>query len=1110
MKPETHAPGSRCAILGDAAGARWFCIYITMDDVRHENHLKHRSKVNRRVVEVFWLAICAIVLVICARRTSRWWRRCYGPKASRKRLTWLRTWLDRKTAIFDGIAQLALPFAHVSLGRFIALATYTVVVVALLLSVDAPTFTSHFTDDVAFRAAWTTLSQIPLVYLLSTKRGPLNYLTGISYERINWAHRCVGRLIFVSATTHMAIMLSSLPISSIFRSSEKPMRMIRYGAGSYILLVWISVSSMLEVRKRWYRTFYINHWISTLTFLGLVGRHVPSYARLPVYVSLAVVAVDKSLVMSAYLWNNVTLTPVRRKFGGRGRDTKDGKEVHVLGMGHPVKMVLTPGVRGGIEGRKESTTVIRIADVPFRWKPGQHVRIWLPKLGPLEVHPFTPATCSILPDDELSEDQDAEDYGLLPARSKTEANDMTLLIKAHHGLTKRLAEYRDKWRSLPCPNASRPSSSLVAFMDGPYGSAPAWEEYENIVLLATSTGVSFILSIVHYLEQLCVMGVPEARTQHISFVWANRHVEPQFEAAVTDLLLENSSILREAGVSVEAKFYVTCPESSEETNGLEITSVNPFAHVRRPAPRRLAGRPPLRIRNPNDPADWESDDESAHAFQNSSEAPSESESCFSEDTYVKEHLDEQRPCLSELEPLEEELQSSCWSRFKLSRGTGAAEELPQTCRCAILRDWERNCKARRSPRFITRCYGMRPDVGEIIGSAVPRTSLVRTMIAVCGGSSLGVVARAAVSRMNLDFAIARRERGVDLHAEDPQKTIEVIYRLGTRNSSDIGDDHAALQTHAGNSTSTPQTHHGISRDQRSALELLNQNNDCLSTLLRRYTFKTTGVYRESYELYEKELDASTRAYSRASSRALVDAVYAKLPQELTDIIYQNLLDWISDRHFRLHLELPKNLLRFENTKKPPAFAFITPRLDKLRLQRFPHEDFAIMGTPFVRELLEMYFREVTFVLRQRSRDCPPLATFLHQEPFREIERIMENFRPLEDTLSSIKRRCRVQLNWCIGNTAYFGPMEWKVKCLGLRPMAETLDRNGCIVASQATLYHEAIYDAVWMMENPAGSFIEYLDEKIERYCTTTTNRHTQRAVAQEFAQKFAQNFESYE
>ena len=51
------------------------------------------------------------------------------------------------------------------------------------------------------------------------------------------------------------------------------------------------------------------------------------------------------------------------------------------------------------------------------------------------------------------------------------------------------------WLSLPCPNASRPSSSLTAFIDGPYGNAPAWEEYENLVLVATSSGVSFMLSI---------------------------------------------------------------------------------------------------------------------------------------------------------------------------------------------------------------------------------------------------------------------------------------------------------------------------------------------------------------------------------------------------------------------------------------------------------------------------------------------------------------------------------------------------------------------------------------------------------------------------------------
>ncbi|KAJ4301246.1 hypothetical protein N0V90_003337 [Kalmusia sp. IMI 367209] len=186
---------------------------------------------------------------------------------------------------------------------------------------------------------------------------------------------------------------------------------------------------------------------------------------------------------------------------------------------------------------------------------------------------------------------------------------MILMIKAKGGLTKRLAEYYDKWRSLPCPNASTPSSSLVAFLDGPYGRAPVWEEYESIVMVSTSTGISFMVSILHYLEHLCATKKTRLRTRQVRLTWANKHIEPHFEATVTDLLSKYSKFLRDSGINVEVEFYITCPESKERPTGPDMHNVDLFAHLRSWKPRRLAGRPPLRIKNPNSSDPSESDEE---------------------------------------------------------------------------------------------------------------------------------------------------------------------------------------------------------------------------------------------------------------------------------------------------------------------------------------------------------------------------------------------------------------------------------------------------------------------------------------------------------------------
>ncbi|KAJ4344793.1 ferric-chelate reductase Frp1 [Didymosphaeria variabile] len=562
----------------------------------------------------------------------------------------------------------------------------------------------------------------------------------------------------------MAIMLSSIPVSELIRSHEDGIQVVRYGVGAYVLLLWIAVSSIVGVRKRWYRFFYVNHWVSTVVFLGLAFNHVPSYARLPIYASIALVVTDKTLVGFGYLLNNMTIRPIRTGFKKFRRGSSKSRELQVLAMGHPVKMVV-PIASVGIAASAESTTVIRISDLPFKWKPGQHVRMWLPRLGSLEVHPFTPATCSNFLDQRAPESQDAEEHGLLPTESTEQVNDMILMIKAHDGLTKRLADYRDEWRSLPCPNASQPSSSLVAFLDGPYGNTPAWEEYESIVMLSTSTGISFMLSILNYLENLSFANDSRLQTRHIRFVWANRHIEPVFESTVTELLCKNSSALRDSGVLVEADFCITCSDSKEQPSSPDMSSIDPFAHLRHSRGRSLIGKPPLRIRNPNDPNDWEdSDDESTHTFQNSPSTIDDEASRSSEDTYVEGRSDEQRPCLADLELAIDEAEPSYWSRIKIPRWTRKSVKLAETCQCAMLRHQERKCKWRQSPPFILRQYGTRPNIEAVLSSAVPRTSVAKTMVTVCG-NKVGNDARKAVSRINMDFARERRESGVHFWAE---------------------------------------------------------------------------------------------------------------------------------------------------------------------------------------------------------------------------------------------------------------------------------------------------------------------------------------------------------
>ncbi|KAF3043017.1 hypothetical protein E8E11_000110 [Didymella keratinophila] len=395
-----------------------------LDDVRYDHHLKHRGSANQKIFVVVWTTILAFLLfnfgrtafTSWGRRTSRA-HRVSTPASTRPSAS------KRVLAYIDAIAELPIPqllrrtLTEISVGKVAALASYSLIVVALLLSVDAPKSTPHFVDDVAFRAAWVTVTQIPLVFLLSTKHGVFNFLANASYERVLWLHKWAGRMVFVSATTHVVIMQSSISIMDILFSQDKSATAVRYGIGSYFFLIWIAITSMLP----------------------------------------------------------------------------------------------------------------------------------------------------------------------------------------------RLKKFHTEWLSLPCPNATTsPTTSLTAYVDGPYGAPPCWESYENLILIVTSTGVSFALSILDYLEHLCLSNESQMRTQVIRFVWTVRHIDPQFETTVAEMLRRYGTTLKDSGVRIESELYVTCQEAELETSLFEVDQ---FAHLRPRLPRYGSGDRSLTIRNPDEIYDeWEEEE----------------------------------------------------------------------------------------------------------------------------------------------------------------------------------------------------------------------------------------------------------------------------------------------------------------------------------------------------------------------------------------------------------------------------------------------------------------------------------------------------------------------
>ncbi|RMZ07837.1 hypothetical protein D0864_01912 [Hortaea werneckii] len=337
-------------------------------------------------------------------------------------------------------------------GRWLILAIYwTVILVSLwsdtILKPSDPSYAYKW-EKVGFRAAWVSIAQIPLVFLLSTKFNLFSLLTGISYERLNWIHRWTARTLFLTVIVHWSFFFQEWVLADFVQLELKMMPMVKYGFGAFAILGWNVVSGFGYFRAKAYELFVIQHICAAAVLIWLLYIHVPAYAKGYLYLSIAFVALDWSARFASGLVRNLHLLVRSRS--------------RMMGYQALLKPLAGDVVR------------VTIKNVDFVWKPGQHVYLSIPRLRPLEVHPFTIASVSDQP---------------LDAASST----LTLIIKAHKGFSRSL-------HKAAIGSVTR-EGTYRAFLNGPFGAPPNLLHYETVVLLATSSGASFTVPLLEHMMQ---------------------------------------------------------------------------------------------------------------------------------------------------------------------------------------------------------------------------------------------------------------------------------------------------------------------------------------------------------------------------------------------------------------------------------------------------------------------------------------------------------------------------------------------------------------------------------------------------------------------------------
>ncbi|TQV92485.1 hypothetical protein V2A60_007171 [Cordyceps javanica] len=366
------------------------------------------------------------------------------------------------------------------LGRVLALLCYWAVV-AYLMSWRVVARDATYWERIGFRNAWIAVCQLPMLYLLAMKCNPVGLLVGAGHERLSWLHRWVARTMLVTATCHGFHFWTEWVRADFVQYELEIMPMVKYGLGAWAVLLWSAVVGFLPVRRLAYEVWLLQHVVSAVLMLWLVYMHVPANARHFLWMSVAFFAFDRLARWANLLWQNIP-RPTRAGGSGTSSSPPSSSEGRRRRIGHRV-VARAVG---------DATTVLTVKDVRFRWSPGQHVYLWIPRLGPLEAHPYTIA-CARGTDDDDHDDN-------LPGASCGAS--IQLVVRAHAGFSRRLHRYA----------ADNPDAELTGLVSGPYGAPANWHAFERLVLVGASTGASFVVPILEAVaarsaQQTCVRRV---------------------------------------------------------------------------------------------------------------------------------------------------------------------------------------------------------------------------------------------------------------------------------------------------------------------------------------------------------------------------------------------------------------------------------------------------------------------------------------------------------------------------------------------------------------------------------------------------------------------------
>lgn len=233
---------------------------------------------NQLIARSFWytiagtvglLAIIRITTILQSRQRRRQHERHPKTVPSRPQYPFSQAWATTIAIFREATYSQPLHFAGrfsrfftpLPTGHWLFLAAYWVFILTALWSNTILGGSDLMRwEIVGYRAAWVSLMQIPLIYLLSTKLSPISALTGIGYERLNWLHRWAARTVFLTLIVHWSYFWREWTLAGILEWQISTMpSIVTYGFAAWGVIGWLVLSGFGFFRALAYEVWVAQH-----------------------------------------------------------------------------------------------------------------------------------------------------------------------------------------------------------------------------------------------------------------------------------------------------------------------------------------------------------------------------------------------------------------------------------------------------------------------------------------------------------------------------------------------------------------------------------------------------------------------------------------------------------------------------------------------------------------------------------------------------------------------------------------------------------------------------------------------------------------------------------